>query len=67
MRGWETPTEILELGIAPITAWTALSELRVLRAAARVRANVFPDATLAYQALEALIELREAIEAEELT
>ena len=45
---------------------TPLRDLRTLRDDVAKRATIFPDAELARQALDALIETKEAIEAGEL-
>ena len=58
MRGWEIPDTIRAAMAEPIDAATPLPVLEALRDDVAVRAAIFPDAELARQALEALIELR---------
>ena len=58
MRGWETPPALLAAMREPIGPDTPLAVLEALRDDAAVRAEIFPDAELARQALEALIDFR---------
>ena len=67
MKGWTVPATIRAAMTEPIDARTTpLAVLEALRDDVAVRANVFPDAELARQALEGMIELRKAVEAGEL-
>lgn len=61
MKGWEVPETIRAAMTRPIDADTPLAVLEALRDDVAVRANMFPDAELARQALAALIEMREWI------
>lgn len=60
MKGWETPEAIRRAMLDPIGRDTPVRVLEALRDDVAVRATVFPDAELARQALEALIETRTA-------
>ena len=48
-----------------VTADTPLRDLRAQQALLAVRAGIFPDARTAWEAVTALIEIREALEAKE--
>ena len=59
MKGWGVPATIRAAMTEPVDARTTpLAVLEALRDDVAVRANVFPDAELARQALEGMIELR---------
>ena len=63
MKGWEVPAPIRSAMAEPIDAGTPLSVLEALRDDVAVRATVFPDAELARQALDALIDARDPLRA----
>ncbi len=63
MKGWETPETIRAAMAEPIDAATPLAVLEALRDDAAVRAAIFPDAELARQALDALIDARDPLRA----
>ena len=63
MKGWEVPASIRAAMAEPIDAGTPLPVLEALRDDVAVRANVFPDAELARQALDALIDARDPLRA----
>ena len=67
MKGWETPDSIRAAMTDPIDAGrTPIPVLEALRDDVANRATIFPDAEIARQALDALIEVKQAIEAGEL-
>ena len=56
MRGWEVPPAIRAAMREPIGPDTPVAVLEALRDAVAVRAEIFPDAELARQALELLLQ-----------
>ncbi|MCY4548152.1 MAG: hypothetical protein OXC28_07280 [Defluviicoccus sp.] len=59
MKGWELPAAIRAAMTDPVRPGTPLPVLRALRDDVAVRAEIFPDAELARQALDALVALKE--------
>lgn len=59
MKGWEIPASIRAAMTEPVTKDTPIAVLRALRDDVAVRANVFPDAELARQALDLCIGQKE--------
>jgi len=65
MKGWELPETIRAAMAHPIGRETPVKVLRALRDDVANRATVFPDAELARQALDALIEFHEWVAVDE--
>ena len=60
MKGWDLPPNIRAAMLEPIGRDTPTAVLEALRDDVANRATIFPDAELARQALDALIETRTA-------